>query len=233
MPASFALPWKPPGPIYVSECHVTFTAHTSSIECVRQSAMGASQVKFEERTLREYEETTPFNRSEIAHAFKLFAGMYHDYHSANRADNIDINVEHIYMGREGFANTEAALPVDYIVQNFPHLKANPLGRRICQAFVVSTNGLMTFTEFLDMVSSMSPKTELAKKVPHAFQIFDLDGDGLISRQDMHDLMDLLTEGEDNWGESLKATPCFHVSSWVLERHKECTARRSTIISSYY
>ena len=157
--------------------------------------MGASQVKFEEKTLREYEEATPFNRSEIAHAFKLFADMYHEYHSSKGTDEMDLNVEHIYMGREGFANTEAALPVDYIVKNFPHLRANPLGRRICQTFVMSTNGLMTFTEFLDMVSSMSPKTELDKKVTHAFQIFDLDGDGLISRQDMLDLIDLLAEGE--------------------------------------
>ena len=159
--------------------------------------MGASQVKFEERTLREYEETTPFNRSEIAHAFKLFADMYTGYHTTKSKEDIDLNTEHIYMGKDGFANTEAALPMEYIVQNFPHLKANPLGRRICETFVVSTNGLMTFTEFLDMVSSMSPKTPLEKKVPHAFQIFDLNGDGLISRQDIHDLIDLLTEGKWN------------------------------------
>ena len=35
------------------------------------------------------------------------------------------------------------------------------------------------------------KADIEIKIFHAFQIFDIDGDGLISRQDMYTMIDLM------------------------------------------
>lgn len=157
--------------------------------------MGAKQVKFHENVLREFEETTPFNRAEITHSFHRFKSLYDDYYQNQAADYEDgpnggSNPNHVT--RNGFANPESAVPIEYIIENFPELKNNPFRRRMCDAFCVSTDDMMTFTEFLDMVSSFSPKADIDKKTYHAFQIFDWDKDGVISRDDMYKVMDVMT-----------------------------------------
>lgn len=144
--------------------------------------MGSTQVKFEEGHLREFEETTPFNRAEISYTFRKFRELADDY--APQRPKMETE--------DGFANPDASLPISHIVATLPQLKNNPFGERICNTFAASSDGNMSFTEFLDMVSSLSPKADPQKKVFHAFQIFDIDGDGVISRQDMYNVMDMLT-----------------------------------------
>lgn len=144
--------------------------------------MGSNQVKFDEENLREFEETTPFNRAEIIYTFKVFRELAGEY----APHSVKTETE------DGFANPDASLPVSHIVATLPQLKNNPFGERICNTFAASSDGNMSFTEFLDMVSSLSPKVDPKKRVFHAFQIFDIDGDGVISRQDMYNMMDMLT-----------------------------------------
>ena len=152
--------------------------------------MGAKQVKFQEELIREFEETTPFNRAEIAHTFSIFRSLYEKYSVQQIQDDV-INSPHHIITHRGFANPECSISIEFITENFQTLKNNPFKNKICQAFCTSDNGLMSFTEFLDMVSSFSPKADIEKKIFHAFQIFDIDGDGLISRQDMYTMIDVM------------------------------------------
>ena len=151
--------------------------------------MGNSQVRFQEDVIRDFEETTPFNRAEIAHAFKIFKELYILHQRQHPDDNVS---PHHIQQSNGFANPDCQLPVKFIADNFDKLQSNPFGQRICKAFCTSDDGLMSFTEFVDMVSSFSPKADLEKKIFHAFQIFDFDGDNLINRKDLYTMIDLMT-----------------------------------------
>lgn len=161
--------------------------------------MGGQQVKFQEEQLREFEELTPFNRAEISHAFVRFRDLYFAYHHQPQEQHNQLeetvdhsNNPHHIFDNHGLANPMASLPITYIMEELPELKSNPFKYRICRTFCVSNNGQMNFTEFLDMVSSFSPKADLEKKVHHAFQIFDTDEDGLLSRSDLYVMMDMMT-----------------------------------------
>ena len=153
--------------------------------------MGGKQAKFQEKQLRDFEELTPFNRAEISHAFSRFTELYVKYYGQSAAQPMEDSPHHI-RDNQGFANPFAALPVTFIMEELPELTTNPFKYRICKAFCVSDNNLMNFTEFLDMVSSFSPKADLDKKIHHAFQIFDMNGDGVLSRSDLYDMMDMMT-----------------------------------------
>ena len=153
--------------------------------------MGGQQAKFQEKQIREFEELTPFNRAEISHAFSRFRDLYMKYYGQSAAQPATEDPHHI-VDNHGFANPLASLPVTFVMDELPELSSNPFKYRICKAFCVSDNNLMNFTEFLDMVSSFSPKSDMDKKVHHAFQIFDLDGDGLLSRCDLYNMMDMMT-----------------------------------------
>ena len=142
--------------------------------------MGSNQVRFAEEHIQEFEETTSFNRAEIIYTFNVFRELGDEYTPRPNMITTD-----------GLANPDASLPITHIINTLPQLKNNPFNERICNTFVASDNGNMSFTEFLDMVSSLSPKADPEKKVFHAFQIFDIDGDGVISRKDMYKLLDML------------------------------------------
>lgn len=150
--------------------------------------MGGQQVKFQEEALREFEELTPFNRAEISHAFVRFRELYLGF---SNEEDLGSNPHHI-VDNHGLANPLASLPVPYVMEQLPELKSNPFKYRICQAFCVSNNGQMNFMEFLDMVSSFSPKADIEKKIHHAFQVFDIDEDGVLSRSDLYTMMDMMT-----------------------------------------
>lgn len=150
--------------------------------------MGNKQARFKEETIRDLEETTPFNRAEIQHTFRVFSELYDK-------EPDDVVVVTLLTTEDGFANPECEVSIETIVNHFPQLYCNPFKRQICTTFCTSDNGKMQFVEFLDMVSSFSPKADLEKKIFHAFQIFDFDRDGLISRDDMNKMIDMMTHEE--------------------------------------
>jgi hypothetical protein len=51
------------------------------------------------------------------------------------------------------------------------MQENPFAKRTLDIFIATDSGQMTFIEFLDMVSTFSPKNSREKKTAHAFQIF--------------------------------------------------------------
>ncbi|GBO11872.1 Calcium and integrin-binding protein 1, partial [Araneus ventricosus] len=72
---------------------------------------------------------------------------------------------------------------------------NPFADRICEIFSSESDGLWSFEDFLDMVSVFSPATPPEKKAEYAFCIYDFDGDGFLSKEDIAKLITALTAGE--------------------------------------
>lgn len=62
------------------------------------------------------------------------------------------------------------LPME-IMLNYPELKYNPFGDRICQVFSSTNNGDCTFDDFVDMLSVFNSKASINFKAEYAFRIF--------------------------------------------------------------
>lgn len=57
------------------------------------------------------------------------------------------------------------------ILQYPELRVNPFGDRICKVFSSSNDGDCTFEDFLDMMSVFSDACPKAVKAEHAFRIF--------------------------------------------------------------
>ncbi|XP_053994323.1 calcium and integrin-binding protein 1-like isoform X2 [Hylaeus anthracinus] len=88
-------------------------------------------------------------------------------------------------------NKNAKLPMSKILQ-YPELRVNPFGDRICKVFSSSQDGDCTFEDFLDMMSVFSHAAPKAVKAEHAFRIFDFDGDDMLGIGDLKQVVDRLT-----------------------------------------
>jgi Ca2+-binding EF-hand superfamily protein len=133
---------------------------------------------------------------EIYHAFDRFLELYQQYRlaaSSNPDESFTAPGHRDCLDANGFINPEFSLPAEFIATHMPQLKENPFAKRTLDIFIATDSGQMTFIEFLDMVSTFSPKNSREKKTAHAFQIFDIDQDGLISREDMYVMLDMITD----------------------------------------
>uniref|UniRef100_A0A1B6KWN8 EF-hand domain-containing protein n=1 Tax=Graphocephala atropunctata TaxID=36148 RepID=A0A1B6KWN8_9HEMI len=88
-------------------------------------------------------------------------------------------------------NRNAKLPMAKVLQ-YPELRVNPFGDRICRVFSSSHDGDCTFEDFLDMMSVFSDAAPKAVKAEHAFRIFDFDGDDMLGVSDLRHVIDRLT-----------------------------------------
>ena len=152
--------------------------------------MGGNQtkVKFHPKDLEEFEKNTPFKEAEISHTFDRFTELCVAYNNSPQS-----SVEVMFEDEKGFANPKCSLPISFITKNLPELKNNPFRVQMCQAFSANKDATeMDFENFLKMVSSFSPKADINKKIDQAFQIFDIDKDGLLSRKDLYCVLDMMT-----------------------------------------
>lgn len=104
------------------------------------------------------------------------------------------------------------------ILQYPELRVNPFGDRICKVFSSSQDGDCTFEDFLDMMSVFSDAAPKAVKAEHAFRIFgksnifsfiynasktifilltiflfiDFDGDDMLGVGDLRQVIDRLT-----------------------------------------
>lgn len=101
------------------------------------------------------------------------------------------------------------------ILQYPELRVNPFGDRICKVFSSSQDGDCTFEDFLDMMSVFSDAAPKAVKAEHAFRIFgklladliiydvsirwqglfiyeDFDGDDMLGVGDLRQVVDRLT-----------------------------------------
>uniref|UniRef100_A0A182IRM9 Uncharacterized protein n=1 Tax=Anopheles atroparvus TaxID=41427 RepID=A0A182IRM9_ANOAO len=72
------------------------------------------------------------------------------------------------------------------VLEYPELKANPFGDRICKVFSSSNDGDITFEDFLDMMSVFSDAAPKSVKAEHAFRIYGRCGENILEEADLDD-----------------------------------------------
>lgn len=68
--------------------------------------------------------------------------------------------------------------------DIPALAQNPLVRRVMLTFDKSKNGKISFVEFIEGLAKLSTGGTEEEKLRFCFQIYDNDGDGLISADDL-------------------------------------------------
>ncbi|KAJ3305995.1 Calcineurin subunit B [Kappamyces sp. JEL0829] len=88
------------------------------------------------------------------------------------------------------------------LRGLPELAANPLGNRIVSCLFaaaktpaadrMSTPGQITFGEFLEFMAPFSSRSRREDKLAFAFKIYDVDGDGFISRADLYYILKAMT-----------------------------------------
>ncbi|XP_064383646.1 calcium and integrin-binding family member 3-like [Halichondria panicea] len=122
--------------------------------------------------LQEYEGVTGMNTAEITQAFKKFY----------KIDPLTF-MEH----RKG------RIPYLTVAETLPELKNNPFRYRIGKVFCSSETGFMDFDDFLEMAAAMHDKTPLNVRLHWAFQIYDINEDGVICENDLDKMLDLLTD----------------------------------------
>lgn len=143
--------------------------------------MGNSQTQQERyQTLsgdlvQEYTELTPFTRHEI----NIF---YRDFQKLNPNQRVNPRLDRSF----------AARPED--VAKLPILKCNPFKDRILQVFS-NQNSLVSFDDFLDLMTVFHPRTCRTVKLCHAFCIYDFDNDGFLGLDDLKRVIKRMTGGE--------------------------------------
>uniref|UniRef100_A0A7S1CAZ7 EF-hand domain-containing protein n=1 Tax=Bicosoecida sp. CB-2014 TaxID=1486930 RepID=A0A7S1CAZ7_9STRA len=101
----------------------------------------------------------------------------------------------------------------------PEVAMNPLAGRVTALIEAATDldgdggYMLNFRSFVRALAVFSPKTPLAAKVRFAFDLYDVDGDGFVSRGDLSEIMGMLV-GDDNvdadaLAEMVKATIAQH------------------------
>eukprot|EP00455_Lapot_gusevi_P019954 TRINITY_DN21236_c0_g1_i1.p1 TRINITY_DN21236_c0_g1~~TRINITY_DN21236_c0_g1_i1.p1 ORF type:complete len:194 (+),score=74.64 TRINITY_DN21236_c0_g1_i1:53-583(+) len=75
------------------------------------------------------------------------------------------------------------------LQLIPELSMNPLCHRIIS--VMEQNGVVNFAAFVQALSVFADTAPENKKFVFAFQIYDVDGDGCISEQDLFPVLKLM------------------------------------------
>uniref|UniRef100_A0A336M077 CSON006414 protein n=1 Tax=Culicoides sonorensis TaxID=179676 RepID=A0A336M077_CULSO len=143
--------------------------------------MGQTKSQFTEEELNEYEDLTYFTKKEILVAHRKFKALAPE------------KVGH---------NKNAKLSMSKILQ-YPELKVNPFGDRICKVFSSDYSGDCTFEDFLDMMSVFSESSPKSVKAEHAFRIFDFDGDDMLGVNDLRNVVERLVGNNELGSDEIK------------------------------
>ena len=116
--------------------------------------------------IESYEACTCLVRCEITHLYDKFAAMDTD---------------------EGGTVTMPQLVAQEELRN------NPFRHRLCQIFSSEpinspTSGDLTFDEFVDLYHCLSPRASTDTKMQTAFRMFDFDGNGFLTTEDLEELL---------------------------------------------
>lgn len=88
-------------------------------------------------------------------------------------------------GRKGFVTSEEFLAI-------PELSINPLAQRLVRML----DGC-NFKDFVRFLASFSPRASREAKLRFIFDVYDVDGDGIISRDDLATMMRYLVGSQLN------------------------------------
>merc|ERR1711934_121705 len=141
--------------------------------------MGSSQSILSKEDMEAYKQLTYFTEAEIKNCLQKFSEL------------LDPNTPF-----KSVHDPEARVQHENVVNGMQELKGNPFAKRICQVFSPNAGQLMTFEEFLDMLSSLSVATPPTVRAEWAFKIFDSDGDQLLGENDIRRVVDAITGTEE-------------------------------------
>merc|ERR550525_1511671 len=120
--------------------------------------MGSSQSIISKEDMEAYKQLTYFTEAEIKNCLQKFSELLDPATPFKSVHDPQARVLH-----------------ENVVNGLQELKVNPFAKRICQVFSPNGSQLMTFEEFLDMLSSLSVATPPTVRAEWAFKIFDTDG----------------------------------------------------------
>ncbi|XP_059476807.1 calcium and integrin-binding protein 1-like [Neocloeon triangulifer] len=83
-----------------------------------------------------------------------------------------------------------------MLEAFPEIKANPFVDRLCEVFSSKNDGHVSFEDMLDLFSALSPSCPTESKAKWAFRIFDFNNSNALEIEDLHELIDRLTNGRN-------------------------------------
>uniref|UniRef100_A0A1E1XRN3 Putative ca2+-binding kinase n=1 Tax=Amblyomma sculptum TaxID=1581419 RepID=A0A1E1XRN3_AMBSC len=132
--------------------------------------MGAGQSQLTAEELRDYRELTYLTKKEILHAFKRFRAI---------------------AAEEVYADKQARIPVS-LIEQLPEFKCNPFRDRLLRVFSSLKDDRMSFEDFLDLLSVLSEEAPVDVKAEYAFQIYDMDDDGVLGEDDLEEVIRRLT-----------------------------------------
>merc|ERR1711942_607035 len=99
--------------------------------------------------------------------------------------------EEIVQGVDSINDERCQVSMADIITTLQELKVNPFALRICQVFA-QNNDFLLFEEFLDMMSVLSEAAPPQVKAEWAFQVYDYDGDNVIGKSDIAQVVAALT-----------------------------------------
>ncbi|XP_055628015.1 calcium and integrin-binding family member 2-like isoform X1 [Toxorhynchites rutilus septentrionalis] len=133
--------------------------------------MGAKKSILTSEQLDEYVELTYLTRWEILLILEKFLGL----------------------APEGITrDLHQRFPHNQIMDIFPQLKYNPFHDRLFHVFSSAHDTQCSFEDILDMFSVMSKSCPHDVKAAWAFRVFDLDNDDMITKEDIVNTCDRLT-----------------------------------------
>merc|ERR1712179_168134 len=137
--------------------------------------MGSSHSLVSKEELAAYKELTYFSESEIKASILRFCQLLGE-------------------AGEGITNINdprARVRQEDVISRLQELRVNPFADRICAVFAHSEE-FMVFEEFLDMISSLSESAPTSVKAEWAFRMFDYDGDRMLGKDDIRQVLDAVT-----------------------------------------
>lgn len=126
--------------------------------------MGAHNSKKKQDELDRFVKETHFNMEEVKNLYEHFIGI-----SSSREDDGVIDKKE-FMDALGL--TKNSLFIDRMFDLFDHDK----------------NGQVDFREFITGLSVLSERGSLDEKLEFSFRIYDMDGDGCITREEIRKLL---------------------------------------------
>ncbi|XP_023321058.1 calcium and integrin-binding family member 2 [Eurytemora carolleeae] len=173
--------------------------------------MGNKQTIFTDEEIENYLDTTFLNRKEFLRILRRFLELQPGYKKGilqNVLFFITISFtmsktflyrKYVSMHQENtFRKKSNRICLDISeLSRCPELRENPFRKRICKVFSKDGSGNLEFNEFVQMFSCLCENSPRELKLHYAFSIYDIDGDGYISKQDIQQVVQLVSQGELN------------------------------------